>query len=156
MKKIVSSIVLLGGVALLFSGCGKEEEKLMTCTLTQKDVVNNYELNSTYEVNYQGDVVKNVTSKEEITSSDTTVLSNFETQLKEIYQTMDDNYGGYDINVTNDGAKVTSIVKINYQKLDLKKLIEDNSAMKNYVNKNNQLTVNGIKTMYQAQGISCK
>lgn len=84
------------------------------------------------------------------------MLDSFEQQLKQIYQAMQDNYGGYDINIQNDGQKVTSIVKIDYQKLNFDQLIEDNSAMKNYVNDKNQLTLEGIKTMYQSQGISCK
>lgn len=155
MKKVLFSIVLIIGVVLI-TGCGKVEEKVMTCTLTQKDVVNNYELNSTYEVNYAGEVVNNVTSTEVITSSDAAVLSNFETQLKDIYNAMEENYGGYNIDIKNDGQKVTALVKINYEKLNLDKLIEENSAMKSYVNKNNRLTLDGIKTMYKAQGITCK
>lgn len=156
MKKIVCGLIVLGGMTLLLSGCGKETAQTMTCTLTQKDVVNQYELDATYVVNYKNDLVTDVETTEIVTSDDTTVLDSFEQQLKQIYQAMQDNYGGYDINIQNDGQKVTSIVKIDYQKLNFDQLIEDNSAMKNYVNDNNQLTLEGIKTMYQSQGISCE
>ena len=156
MKKIVCGMIVLGGMTLLLSGCGKEIAQTMTCTLTQKDVVNQYELDATYVVNYTGDLVTDVETTEVVTSDDTTVLDNFEQQLNQIYQAMQENYGGYDIDIQNDGKKVTSIVKIDYQKLNFDQLIEDNSAMKNYVNDKNQLTLDGIKTMYQSQGISCE
>lgn len=156
MKKIVCGMIVLCGMTLLLSGCGKETAQTMTCTLTQKDVVNQYELDATYVVNYKNDLVTDVETTEIVTSDDTTVLDSFEQQLKQIYQAMQDSYGGYDINIQNDGQKVTSIVKIDYQKLNFDQLIEDNSAMKNYVNDKNQLTLDGIKTMYQSQGISCE
>ena len=38
----------------------------------------------------------------------------------------------------------------------MKKFIEDNSAMKSYVNKNNALTLEGAKVMYESLGASCK
>lgn len=156
MKKVISLMVVLLGVLVVTSGCTKEEQKTMVCTLTKKDVVNKYDLKSTYKVNYTGEVVDNVETEEIITSDEAVVLETFETQLNDIYNAMKDNYGGYDINITNDGTKVTSLVKIDYSKLDFKKLIEDNSTMKNYVNKDNRLTLDGIKTMYKAQGITCK
>ena len=40
--------------------------------------------------------------------------------------------------------------------MDLDKFIEDNEAMKSFVNKDNKLTVDGVKAMYESIGATCK
>lgn len=162
MKKKFILAVLLCSTLLLISGCGKQEElvekeqKTMTCTLSRNDVVNGYKLDSTYKVFYTDKVVDKVETEEVISSDSSEILSQFETQLNSLYQTMDETYGGYDINISNDGAQVVSLVKIDYSKLDLSQLAKDEPTMKNYLDSNNKLTLDGIKTMYTSQGITCE
>ena len=38
---------------------------------------------------------------------------------------------------------------------DLDKFVKDNPAMKSYVDKDNNITLSGIKTMYESMGAKC-
>ena len=157
MKNILKSCLVIVMVIML-AGCGsvKDEEKTITCTLHKNDVINNYELNSTYEVKAKGEVVTNVTSTEVVSSNSADILSYFEETLNSTYKTMNDTYGGYDVNITNADGKVTSVAKIDYSKLNIEQLVKDDPSMKNAVNDKNELTVTGIKSMYSAMGITCE
>lgn len=157
MKKILKSCLVIAMVIML-AGCSsvKEEEKTIACTLHKNDVINNYELNSTYEVKTKGEVVTNVTSTEVVSSNSADILSYFEETLNSTYKTMNDTYGGYDVNITNADGKVTSVAKIDYSKLNIEQLVKDDPSMKNAVNDKNELTVTGIKSMYSAMGITCE
>ncbi len=156
MKKILKSCLIIVMVMMLVGCSSPEEEKTVTCTLHKNDVINNYELNSTYEVKSKGEVVTNVTSTEVVTSDSEEILSYFEETLNNTYKTMNDTYGGYDVNITNADGKVTSVAKIDYSKLNIEQLVKDDPSMKNAVNDKNELTLTGIKSMYSAMGITCE
>lgn len=155
MKKIfkISSVLLL---ALILVGCAAKEDKVIKCTLSSKDAINGYELSSTYEITTDGTIVKSVKSTEIVTSDNESLLSSFETTLKSSYEKMNETYGGYDINITNKDGKVTSITNIDYQKLNLEQLLKDQPSMKNAANSKNQLTLNGVKSIYQSLGATCE
>ena len=38
----------------------------------------------------------------------------------------------------------------------MKKYIDDNTAVKSYVNSDNKFTIDGIKSIYEAMGAICK
>ncbi|MBE6152121.1 MAG: DUF1307 domain-containing protein [Firmicutes bacterium] len=156
VKKILGIVSCLLFVIFLVSGCGTEEEKTLSCALYRKDVVSNYELNSTYEIYYTGDVVNRVETVEVVSSSDESIIDLFETTLNSTYESMNDAYGGYDFTVTKEAGKVTATTKIDYTKLDLEQLIKDDSSMKSIVNNDNQITVDGIKKLYEQTGAECK
>ena len=156
MKKILN---LIGCVAFCFilSACSKAEveEKTLTCTLHKKDVINNYELNSTYKVYAKGDAVNKVETTEIVTSDSATVIDYFEETLNSTYKAMNDAYGGYDYEITKEEGKVTSITIINYNELNLNQLANDDASMKLILNDNNQVTVNGLTSLYQQMGAEC-
>ena len=83
-------------------------------------------------------------------------MSYFKEYVESTYKSMNDSYGGYDNKVTVDGNKLVSTTKIDYTKMDMEKFIKDNTAMKSYVNKNNQLKVEGVKKIYEQLGAVCK
>jgi len=156
MKKIAVVLPILG-IGLLLTGCNTDETletKTIDCTLSTNDVINEYELKSIYKINYQGDYVVSVDTKEVITSEDTTVLDYFEATLKDTYSKTSEAYGGYDYQVVKDEGKVTSTVKIDYNKMDLEKFITDQPTLKSYV-KDNKLLVTGVKSMYETMGATC-
>ncbi len=155
MKKILKlSVVML--LALVLVGCGAKEDKVLKCTLKQNDVVNGYSAESIYEITTDGKIVKNVVSTEIVTSSDESILKTFETTLKNSYGKMNETYGGYDNNIKIENGKLTSVTKIDYTKLDIKKLVEDQPTMKNATNSSNQLTLEGIQAIYKALGATCE
>lgn len=155
-KGILGLVSCLLFVVLLVSGCGTEEEKKLSCTLYRKDVVNNYELDSTYVVYYKGDVVNRVETTEVISSSDDAILELFDSSLNSTYEAMNNAYGGYDYTVTKAEGKVTSVTKIDYTTLNLEQLVTDDSSIKSIVNEDNQITIDGIKQLYEQTGAECK
>ena len=146
MKKIIGSLFLI----LVFSitGCGNKEATI-ECNLNSKDPSNNYELKTDYIIHAKGDIVEYVETTETIISDKESVLNYFKEYVESTYKSMNDSY-------TVDGNKLVSTTKIDYNKMNMEKFIKDNTAMKSYVNKNNQLKVEGVKKIYEQLGAVCK
>lgn len=145
-------------VTLLCTGCNatNNEIKIMNCDLKSTNSVQGYTLTSKYTVYYTGDSVNSVETKEEVKSDEESILDYFEKTLTNTYETANENYGGYDNNITRSDNSINSITKIDYNKMDMKKYIDDNTAVKSYVNSDNKFTIDGIKSIYEAMGAICK
>mgnify|MGYP004629330705 FL=1 len=154
MKKGVKILSVLL-ISFLLMGC-EEKEVVKKCTLSVNNTDNGYSLKSTYEIHAKNNVVNSVKTKEVVTSEKDSILSYFEKTLNNTYKKANDTYGGYTYNVKNDNNKVTSDVKIDYNKMNLKKYVSDNSVMKSYVNSNNKLTLKGAIKIYENLGATCK
>lgn len=147
-------IIVCGGVVvlllliLLFGG------KTTKCSMESKQ--KEYTINTDYKIKAKGSIVKTVTIKQVIESKNKTVLKNFKKQLEEQYKSNKSAYGGYTYKVSLKGNKVTTNVTIDYNKMDLDKFVKTNVAMKEYVNKDNKLTLDGAKKMYKSTGAKCK
>ena len=167
MKKLVSIAVIL----LLLTGCnsknnvnngGNEQgntnndvvEQKMTCTLHTNDVVNEYTLDATYVVTYKNDLVYNVESTEIIKSDSSKVIDYFNDYVTNTYTKMNESYGGYTYSVNKTSQGLTSKAFIDYEQVNIKKLVEDQPTMKSYV-KDNKITKEGIKAMYTQMGATC-
>ena len=80
MKKLILFIVPV----MLFSltACNKDtqEEKTgqVVCTLSMNDVVNGYNIESEYKINYKGDFVESVDTVETVTSESQDIIDSFE------------------------------------------------------------------------------
>ena len=158
MKKYFKILVLFIAVVIM-TGCGanKAESKLVrTCTLKTNDVINGYSLEAEYSIYATGSSVDKVVTTETVSSDNEELLTQVGESLKQTYSTMNDNYGGYTNEVTNTSGKLVSKTTIDYNVMNLKKFVEDNTTMKNYVNSNNKFTVNGITQLYNAMGATCK
>lgn len=160
VRKIFGITICAVAVLLLVSGCGSKqavaaEEKTLSCTLHRRDVINNYELDSTYVVYYKNNVVNKVKTTEVVSSSDQTIIDYFKETLDSSYSAMDKAYGGYEYTITPEDGKVTSITSIDYTKINMDQLIKDDASIKSIVNSKNQITVNGIKKLYQQMGAEC-
>lgn len=152
-KKIL--FIMLGLTLLLVTGCGNEME-VTKCTLTSNDTTNGYKLDAVYNIYAKNDEVQKVETTETVTSSSDSVLSYFESYIKKTYKAYNDSYGGYTYTVTNSDGKVISKVTIDYTKLNIKQFVKDNSSMKSYVDSNNMITTDGMKTLYEKLGASCQ
>ena len=151
MKKLI----LLAPVLLFtLTGCGTQTGTI-NCTLSSKDVVNGYELNSVYKINYTGDYVDTVETIEIVTSDSDIILNTFETTLNDSYGATSEAYGGYTYEVTKQDGKITSDVKIDYSKMDVEQFIEDQPTLKSYV-KNGKFLIEGIKGLYESMGATCE
>ena len=153
MKKVIYATLLIAISVILFTGCEKKE-KVLTCKLVSDQEASGYVLNTTYDIYYKGNVVSKIELKEDIKSDSETILSYFEKSLKEQYDANNKKYGGYENTVTNKDGKVNTDVIIDFTKMDLKKYVEDNPAMENFLDKDN-MTLDGIKTLYESMGATC-
>ena len=144
MKKFV---FLIFTIVLFVTGCGTKTG-IIVCTSSTNDVINGYSLNSTYVINYKGNTVESVETEEVVASENNEVLSYFEKTLDETYSKLQDTYGGYQYNITNENGKVTSSVMIDYNKMNVEQMVKDQPSLKSYVS-NDKLTVEGIKSMYK-------
>lgn len=155
MKKCVK-ILSLAFAIVLISGCGSKKEFVKTCTLTSNDPTTGYKLESEYKIYGEGDVANKVVTVETVSTDDQDSLDYFEEYFKSTYASINEVYGGYDNKVTNKDGKVTSETTVDYNKMDLEQYVKDNSAMKNYVNKDNKMLVDGLVKTYEALGATCK
>lgn len=153
MKKVLRVIVI--SILMMFLvGCDSKKEVVKTCTLEKS--VSGYSLNSTYKIYATGNEVKKVETEEVVTSDNESVRNYFETQLNNSYSTASKTYGGYTYDVTNKDNKVTSKVTIDYEKMDLDKFIKDNESIKQFLNKKNKITLDGVKSIYSTLGATCE
>ncbi len=152
MKRILKLLFVFIFMALL-SGCGKNT--LTKCTMTSDQSKSGYVINTEYNIYSNKNLVNQVVIKEVVESKNNTILAYFKNQLEKQYKANNNAYKGYAYKVTNKDGKVTAEVTIDYSKMDLKKYIKDNPAMKSYVDKNNKPTLKGVKNMYESSGAKC-
>ena len=155
-KKVLYFIVVL--VIIVFVTLTKlalSSNKQLVCTNKSDQSSNGYVLETKYVIKSKFSKVKTINISESITSKDKKVLDKFEKQLKDNYSYNKKTYGGYKYKITNNNGVVTSNVIINYKKFDIEKFIDNNEAMKKYT-KNNKLTLDGAKKMYESTGATCK
>ena len=151
LLSIFIGIIFIGGCSLPFVG-----QDVTKCTLDNDQSKSGYKVKSTYNIYSKNGVVSKVSTEEVLTSENTTILKYFEDLNKKQYEAQNKNYGGYNYDVKADKNTVTTTVTIDYKKMNLKKFIEENSAMKSYVNKDNKFTLKGAKTMYESLGAKCE
>lgn len=149
MKKLKLLLVVL--LALIVTGCGKAEEKTMTCTRTLNQDGLKMEFN--YTVTYQGDYVKTVKSVEKVTSDDPTVLDTYKSAVEQLYAPYE-KLDYYDTKVTIEGNTMTSTADINYEKIDVDKLIELDSANKQMFT-DGKIKVETMESVYNQVGATC-
>jgi len=154
MKKIIKIVFVLVLVILL-AGC-KGKESVLKCSFKTDQSASGYKIKYNYDIYYSDDVVNKTITTETVTSKNNTILAYFEKQLKNQYKINNESFGGYTYEITNKNGKVVSNVTIDYSKMDIKKFVKENPAMQSYVNKSNQITLKGIKKMYESMGATCK
>lgn len=157
MKKYFGMLILVITI-ILITGCSSTQNKeiIKTCTSTSNDVANGYKLQSDYKIYAKGDVVEKVETIETITSDDEETLSYFAEYLEDTYESTNEVYGGYTNTVTEEEGKVVSKTTIDYNVMDIEKYVEDNTIMKNYVNTDNKILLDGMVAIYEALGATCE
>lgn len=149
MKKLKLLLVVL--LMLLVTGCAQEEEKTMTCTRTLNQ--DNLKMELSYTVVYQGDYVKKVKSVEKVTSEDSSVLDTYKSKVEELYA-LYEKIDYYNTKVTIEGNTMTSTADIDYEKIDVNKLIEIDSAAAQLFT-DGKIEVDTMEGMYNQLGATC-
>lgn len=150
MKKLKLLLVVLLG--LIVTGCTQvEEEKTMTCTRTINQ--QNMQMDLKYTIIYQGNYVKKVNSVEKITTEDINTLKNYKISVEQLYAPYAE-LEHYETEVTIDGTTLTSTANINYEKIDVDKLIEIDSANSQLFD-NGKIKVETMEELYSQVGATC-
>lgn len=148
--------LLLIIICLLLVGCKNEKSVSNTCKLISDQSANGYKSTTKYVIYSKDGVVKTIEQTEVVESNNKNILDFFSKQYEKQYNNYSDTYGGYTYTGKIDNNKLTSKIVIDYNKVDMKKYIEDNNGIKKYVNKNNMFTLDGIIKMYKNIGATCK
>jgi hypothetical protein len=156
MKKILMSLFLMAGIFLVTS-CAIGGDKILKCTFYTNDTEAKYTINSHYKVYYNEDeIVSKINTVEVVTSTEKTVLDYFQNYMNTTYSTMDSTYGGYTYSVERASNKVSADSTIDYKVLNLDKLVTDEPSIKSAINTKGELTLDGIKDIYETMGITCE
>lgn len=150
MKKVFLLIPLL----VFLTGCNTKTGSI-NCTLSARDVVNGYGLESNYKINYTGKYVDSANTYEVVTSNIDSIIDNFEKTLNASYSAVANAYGGYTYEIIKEEGKIISVVDIDYKKMNLEQYVEDQPTLKSYV-KDGKLLVEGLKSLYESMGATCE
>ena len=168
MKK--SSIIFVAILSLfLLTACSNKSD-------TEEVVSNNEEVNTStmkhkkcsregsasdeitvslnYDLYYTGENLDILHSVEKVTATKSEDLDKYETAYKKIYK----NYEGlkyYDANVIREDTTVTSDVTINYDKIDIQKLLDIEGAEDNII-ENGKAKVDKWITLAKKFGTKCE
>lgn len=150
MKKFFMALLVLGTMCL--TGCGADEEKVMSCSRTVNQ--SGVSMDLSYNVSYKGSNVTKVESTEKVTTNDSTVLETYKEQIEKLYAPYKD-IEHYNYNVTIDGDTLTSKTDIDYSKIDTDKMLEIDSANGTLI-KNGKINIDTMKSYYEAIGATCE
>lgn len=148
--KIVLPVFLVG---ILFTGCGKNYK-----TLKCNNSINTGDLNYTaeYEINYdENDVVKFVNVTEKIVSDNAEYLEQAKEETKKTYEESNSTYGGYDCSVKVNGDTLLAKCNLDYEKMNLKKFIEDNPSISSIIKGKDSIKLDESIQIYEALGAKC-
>lgn len=149
MKKKCFLLVLF--LLIFISGCKKEskEELFKICNIKSKSNENAYRIQSEYKIYGKDKLVTKIEKEEIVISEDEEMLKYFEEYLGVSYSNLNEKYGGYDNKITKDNDKIISNTTINFDSINIKDYIKDNESMKNYVDKDYNLTEEQIVSFYE-------
>lgn len=122
----------------------------------KKDVTSNYEINSTYTVYSKNKIAYKVETIEKVTSDSAEVLNSFETSLNNSYSQLNNAYGGYKYEITKKNNELVSNVLIDYSKVNLEQLAKDQPTMKNVMDDNYNILLDGLLGTYKSIGATCE
>lgn len=154
MKILRSSIVLV--MVLLLAGCGSNSsvssDGVKKCTRTGTVTNGSTEMN--YEVYYKGEYVVLLHSTEKIISDSSSVLDTYEEAYKSIFK----QYEGleyYDNKITRNSNSVTNEITINYEKIDMGKLLDIEGEEDNVI-ENGKVKLDTWLSFAKKYGVTCE
>lgn len=127
--------------------------QVLTCTKSGT-VTTGVQADLTYQVTHDGTYVEKVHTVEKLMTDNGEYLQQYRNLLIRGYAPYQDvEYYDYDVQINGD--TLTSVVNINYAKIDTEKMIEINEENATLI-KNGKVLVSDIKSLYQQIGAVCK
>lgn len=133
MKRV--SIVIILFLVILLCGCESKDNEVIINNkpintskmehkhCTREATLDGGEVKLEYDIYYTGDVLNLLVSKEKIISSSEDILNTYEEAYKKIHLNYE-KLENYDTSVVRGDTTVLSTISINYDKVDIDRLIE--------------------------------
>ena len=133
MKKI--SIIIVLFLVILLCGCESKDNEIIINNkpvntskmehkhCTREATLDGGEVKLEYDIYYTGEILNLLVSKEKIISSSEDILNTYEEAYKKIHLNYE-KLENYDTSVVRGDTTVLSTISINYDKVDIDKLIE--------------------------------
>lgn len=133
MKKI--SIIIVLFLVILLCGCESKDNEVIINNkpintskmehkhCTREATLDGGEVKLEYDIYYTGDVLNLLISKEKIISSSEDILNTYEEAYKKIHLNYEE-LENYDTSVVRGDTTVLSTISINYDKVDIDRLIK--------------------------------
>ncbi len=150
----MKSIVKLSAVifaSLFLTGCGGKE--VVTECVRTGTIQEGVEVSFNYKVSSKNDYVLKVETVEKVISDDKDYLNAFKENVEKMYAPYKD-IEEYKYEVTVDGNTLISKTDINYEKIDMDKLIEVDSANSQII-KNGKIKLSDVTNLYNSVGATC-
>ena len=151
MKKISFLFIV---IIFLLTGCNNGK-LTFTCNIKTIQEANGYTLTSKYKVYSKNNIVTKVVINEVIKTDNEKIIDSFKSILENQYKGANDKYGGYTYKIKKEKGKLISSSTMNFKKMNMKSFITDNN-MKEFSNKDNQITIKKMKEYYEGLGAKCK
>ena len=163
MKRIGLGIIM-GILLITVTACDKEKTEIIPTTNTQKGQIHEHcvrighiddesSADLSYEVYYTGDIINRIESTEKVTSTSSATLDTYEEAYRKIHSYYE-NIDHYDTNLIRTSNSVTSTMIIDYDKIDIAKLIELEGE-ENNIFENNQPKIDKYKEFSKKVGTTC-
>ncbi len=150
MKKYTLIIIC---IILLLTGCKKTPiTKNIECTLNNE--VEGIKVNGKYEVIYTDKYVDKIILTEKYTVEKDYLIESIENTFDSLYQE-GNNLKHYEYTRQTDGLTITSIVKLDYNKINIEALQKTNLPFKNTI-KDGKVEANTLINSYKTNGAICK
>lgn len=148
---IVILMVITTVVLLVYFG---NKKTLYKCSRIIDQSASGYKIKTYYEIYAYKNDTNYIEIKEIVYSDENSILDFYKSDLTKMYEEQNKKYGGYSIKSEKDRGKMIVTAKIDISKLKLKEFAEDN-GISDYI-KNNKLTPDGAKKMFDNLGASCE
>ena len=172
MRRIILSSILLIAFCLLVTGCNepnkdslnkdiKSNGEQVDLSKTQHKICkgsghidNNSQANMTYDIYYKNNVIYLLRSNQQIISTSEETLNTYEESFKGISE----HYKGleyYDTEIVKNETSVDYTITINYEKIDIDKLLDIEGEEDNIV-ENGKAKLDKWLTLSQQFGVKCE
>ena len=163
MKKIISLFLVIISLFII-TGCEEndteievtkeKDESTLKCTRTASGM-NDATASLNYTIYYRGDYVTKTVSVEKVTSDDSSVLDTYQQSYEKIFVPYKD-IDYYENKVDRTSTSVTSITVINYEKVDVSKILAIEGEDGNIYDEDGKVKKDTLVSFYKKYGAKCE
>ena len=145
-------LLLIPALVVFLFGCTPQEEKdyqLIRCTRTATSAEGeNVKIKLSYEIYYKDQYVKKVIATDKVTSSDQSIIEQYASSYKKVYQAYD-GLDHFSNKIETTKSSMTSVTEIDYAHIDTEKLLEIEGEENNVIDKNGKVPLDDFIKFYE-------